>query len=175
MELILETERLILREFLESDAKWMYELNTDPDVIRFTGDPAFVSIDAARVFLANYSDYKRNGYGRWAVILKDTNEFIGWCGLKLNEEDFVDIGFRFFKRHWGKGYASEAAKATLAYGFQNLNFDEILGRALVDNLASIRVLEKLNMTYLKHDTCHGFENAVYYRIRKVEFNKNAAH
>jgi len=171
MKLIIETERLILREFLESDAKWMYGLNADPDVVRYTGDPAFESIDEARFFLENYSDYTRNGYGRWAVILKDTNEFIGWCGLKLNEEDFVDIGFRFFKKHWAKGYASEAAKATLEYGFQTLNFDEIIGRAVADNLASLRVLEKLNMKFLKQDTCHGFENSVYYRINKEDYNK----
>ncbi len=174
MKYILETDRLLLREFDISDAQSMFDLNSDPDVIRYTGDPAFVSINEARIFLANYSDYKRNGYGRWAVILKETNEFIGWCGLKLNEESFVDIGFRFFKKHWGKGYASEAAKATLAYGFQNLNIDEILGRAVVDNLASIRVLEKLNMSYLKQDTCHGFENAIYYKISKDEFNKNTS-
>jgi len=171
MKFILETERLILREFEISDARCMYELNADPDVIRYTGDPAFDSIDEARVFLGNYSDYKRNGYGRWAVILKETEEFIGWCGLKLNEENFVDIGFRIFKEQWGKAYASEAAKATLAYGFQTLNLDEIIGRAVADNLASIRILEKLKMKFLKQDTCHGFENSVYYIISREEYNK----
>jgi len=173
MKFILETDRLLLREFEDVDAQSMFDLNSDPDVIRYTGDPAFVSINEVSIFLTSYSDYKRNGYGRWAVILKETNKFIGWCGLKLNEEGLVDIGFRFFKRHWGKGYASEAAEATLSYGFKTLNLDEILGRAVPDNLASISILEKLNMRYFKHDTCYGFENAIYYRISKEEFDKKA--
>ncbi len=171
MKFILETDRLNLKELNASDAQSMFNLNSDQDVIRYTGDPPFKSIDEAKEFLANYSNYKLHGFGRWAVILKETNEFIGWCGLKKHDEGFVDIGFRFFKKYWGKGYASEAAKATLAYGFQTLNFDEILGRSVAENLASIRVLEKLNMQFLKYDTCHGFENSVYYSISKEEFNK----
>jgi RimJ/RimL family protein N-acetyltransferase len=171
MKFILETDRLYLREFNTSDAQSMFDLNSDQDVIRYTGDPPFESVDEAKEFLANYSDYKQNGFGRWAVILKDTNEFIGWCGLKKHDKGFVDIGFRFFQSHWGYGYASESAKATLDYGFQVLKMDEIIGRAAPENFASIRVLEKINMKFWKRSNCDGFENAAYYRIHKSDCAK----
>lgn len=169
MKYILKTERLILREFELTDAKCMFELNADPEVIQYTGDPSFKSVDEAKAFLENYSDYKRNSYGRWAVILKETNEFIGWCGLKYQDEGFVDLGFRFFKNQWRKGYASEAAKAVLRYGFETLKLDEIIGRVVSGNISSVRVLEKLNMQFQRYDTCHGFENTRYYRISKEEY------
>ncbi len=102
----------------------MYELNTNLEVIKYTGDTSFESIQQAKLFLKNFTDYKRNGYGRWAVIFKESGEFIGWCGLKLNEENFTDIGFRFLKREWNNGFATESSEAVLAYGFDkstNLN------------------------------------------------------
>ncbi|MCY1635254.1 GNAT family N-acetyltransferase [Marinifilum sp. D737] len=167
MKVVLETERLFLREFILEDAQSMFDLNSDPEVIKYTGDPPFESVEQAKAFLQNYDDYKKNGFGRWAMISKADNEFIGWCGLKLNEEKFIDLGFRVFRKHWNKGYASEAAKACLTYGFQTLGFDEIIGRVLSENKASIKVLEKLGMRYWKNDTCHGFENARYYRIIKA--------
>jgi RimJ/RimL family protein N-acetyltransferase len=169
MKIILETSRLLLREFQLSDAEKMYELNSDPEVIKYTGDPPFKSVEETRDFLSKYKDYQHNGYGRWIMIIKETNETIGWCGLKLNEEKFVDLGFRLFRKHWNKGYASEAAKACLAYGFKTLNMDFIIGRVVSENTASVKVLEKLGMKYWKNETCHGFEDARYYKITKEEF------
>ena len=172
MKRILDTERLILREFNSSDAETMYELNSDMEVLLYSGDSPFASIENAKEFLESYSDYKKNGYGRWAVILKSSNEFIGWCGLKYNEEKYVDIGFRFFRKTWNKGYAKEAARATLDYGFKILKLEEIIGRASVDNKASIRVLEKLEMAFWKLSSCEGITNATYYRINKTQFNSS---
>lgn len=170
MKQITETSRLTLREFELSDAEKMWELNSDPDVIKFTGDPPFDSIEKAGEFIKNYKDYSENGYGRWAVIAKDKNDFVGWCGLKLNEDNFVDIGFRFFKKDWNKGYATESAKACLDYGFSDLNLNEIIGRASSENTASIRVLKKLSMDFWKNDDCKGIENSVYYKMNKSKFN-----
>ncbi len=167
---ILETNRLILQEFSALDAENLYQLNVNPEVIKYTGDPAFKSITEAEKFIANYSDYKKNGFGRWAVVLKSSDTFLGWCGLKLNSEGFIDIGFRFFEDQWGKGYATESANAVLNYGFNVLNLKEIIGRAASENKASVHVLEKLNMTFWKSDTCHGIENAGYYRINKQAYN-----
>lgn len=172
MNIILETKRLILREFDISDTEKLFELNADPEVIQYTGDEAFGSVENTESFLKNYGDYKKNGFGRWSVLLKSNMEFIGWCGLKLNEEGFVDIGFRYLKKYWNKGFATEAAKACLNYGFNHLDISEIVGRVAQDNLASIRVLEKMNMTYWKKDECHGINNALYYRMNKVEFNSD---
>lgn len=167
--MVIETERLILREFCQEDAPYIYNLNSDTEVMKYTGDIPFARVAEASVFLSNYSDFKTNGYGRWAVISKKTNHFLGWCGLKWHEEGFVDLGFRFFKTEWGKGYATEAAGASLDFGFKHLNLDEIIGRASSDNKASIRVLEKLNMQFWKRDVCKGIENSVYYRINKSQY------
>ena len=169
MKIIFETERLLLREFNISDAEKMYQLNSDPDVIRFTGDAPFESVEIAARFLKNYSDYKRNGFGRWVCIEKSSEEFIGWCGLKKHSHEIVDIGYRFFKKDWGKGFATESAKASLAYGFNNLNLREIIGRSDAANIASIKVLEKLNMHFWKKESVDGIENAMVYRINKNQF------
>lgn len=171
MKFIFETERLLLREFDISDAEKMYQLNSDPDVIRYTGDGPFESVEATAEFLKNYSDYKRNGFGRWVCIEKSSNEFIGWCGLKKHKDDEVDIGYRFLKKDWGKGFATESAKASLAYGFNNLNLPEIIGRSDAANIASIKVLEKLNMQFWKKDTIDGIKDALIYKIDAKHFFK----
>lgn len=172
MKIILETERLYLREFLMNDGFLFYHLNNDPDVIKYTGNMAFSSVKEANEFIENYSDYKRNGYGRWAVCLKKSHEFIGWCGLKKEEEtNEVDLGFRFFKKDWGKGYATEAAMACVKYGFLELHLSKIIGRAQVENIASIEVLKKCNLKFIKTFL---YENkpAVYYTIENDTNKKN---
>jgi RimJ/RimL family protein N-acetyltransferase len=165
MKNIIETNRLVLRELDINDSENFFNLNSDPEVLKYTGDLPFSSIVDAKKFLINYSDYKENGFGRWAVILKETESFIGWSGLKLNEENLVDIGFRFFKKEWGKGYATESAQAVLDYGFNTLELKEIIGRTSKDNISSIRVLEKLNMTFWKQDSFEGVEESVYYKLK----------
>jgi len=84
MAQIISTNRLALRELSVSDAENFYMLNSDPEVMRYTGDEPFESIQSVWVFLENYPDYRLNGYGRWAVQLKGSKQFVGWCGLKLN-------------------------------------------------------------------------------------------
>jgi RimJ/RimL family protein N-acetyltransferase len=169
---LIETPRLILREFTVDDAYKIWELNSDPEVIKYTGDPPFETVENARDFLNNYKDYENIGFGRWAVIKKDSNDFLGWCGLKLNEQILIDLGFRFFRREWNKGYATESAKACLEYGFMELNIKEIIGRVAIKNTASIKVLEKLTMEYWKNDSCKGIENSLYYKISKEQYLKN---
>ena len=171
MAKLLDTKCLHLREFELKDAQKLFALNSAPEVMRFTGDPPFASIDEARSFLENYNAYKKTGMGRWAVELKLTGEFVGWCGLKQHE-DYVDLGFRFFKKEWGKGFATEAGQACIDFGFNFLYIEEIIGRAAQQNLASIRVLEKLGMQYWKSDTCKGIENSVYYGITNAQFQSH---
>jgi len=166
MNFILETPRLILREFDISDAENLFLLNSDPDVIRYTGDNHFKNLEEAKALIENYIPYKRDGFGRWTVLLKDTNEFLGWNGLrKLEDNGYIDLGYRFLKKHWNKGYATESSLACLKYGFEKLGMTEICARAIKENVASIRVMQKCGMTYWKDGDCHG-ENAVYYRIFK---------
>lgn len=172
MKIILETERLYLREFLIEDGFFFYHLNMDSDVIKYTGDSAFNSVKEATAFIENYSDYARNGFGRWAVCLKESNAFIGWCGLKKDTEiNEVDLGFRFFKKHWGKGYATEAALACVNYGFMQLHLSEIIGRAYIKNKPSIKVLEKCNLI-LKEKFLYDDKPAVLYTIKNDTNKKN---
>ena len=91
------------------------------------------------------------------------------AGLKLNEQNLVDLGFRFFRKEWNKGYATEAAHACLEYGFLELDLKEIIGRVARQNKASIKVLEKLSMDYWKNDSCKGIEDSLYYRITKEKY------
>ena len=150
MNIILQTDRLLLRTFTIADASLIYELNLDPDVVRYTLDP-FKDINHAKqvleqVILPQYALYN---YGRWAVHLKNDLEFIGWCGLKNRpERNEIDLGYRFIQKAWGKGYATEAACSCIKYGFAKLNLIRIVGRAMPGNTNSIRVLEKCEMTYI---------------------------
>lgn len=168
MSIIIETERLILREFEPQDAAVFYKLNEDIEVIQYTGDVAFHSLDEAISFFKNYSDYKRNGFGRWSVVLKSNQEVIGWCGLKLHDDKLVDIGYRFFKKYWSKGYATESAAACIKYGFNELNLSSIIGRTMSENIGSVKVLEKIGLKYLKTGNCDGLKNALIYSISNKE-------
>lgn len=150
MNVVFETNRLLLRTFSVEDAPLIYELNLDPDVTRYTGDPVkdlhHAQLILERTILPQYALYN---HGRWAVHVKPDLEFIGWCGLKNRpERNEIDLGYRFIKSAWGKGYATEAAYASLNYGFKTLNLHRIVGRAMPQNIGSLRVLEKCGMQYI---------------------------
>lgn len=165
---IIETERTILRNLKTDDAYNFYNLNLDIEVLKYTEDIPFESIEKAFNFLANYDQNEKYAVGRMAVIEKKTNEFIGWCGLKYNpEKDEYDIGFRFFRKYWNQGYATETAYKCIEYGFQNLNIKKIVGRAMLDNKASIKVLEKLGMQFEKEFDFDGNVGVVYSITNKV--------
>lgn len=159
---IAETTRLYLREMTAADAENAYLLNLDPDVIRYTGDDPFESIEAARTFLEQYDHYQKYGFGRWAVIRKTDDAFLGWCGLKYTKDlDEYDLGFRFLKKHWNRGYATEAAKVCIDLGFNTFNMPVIVGRAMKENAGSIKVLEKVGMTYFNSFDFEGRDGAIY--------------
>jgi ribosomal-protein-alanine N-acetyltransferase len=148
---VFETSRLALTRFAPQDAPGFCELNADPEVLRYAGgDEPFASVAEAEAFIRAYSHYKRHGYGRWSVYLQETGEYLGFCGLNYNDRlREVDVGFRLMRRYWGRGYATEAARASLRHGFEAYGLGKIVGRALPDNLASPRVLEKIGMRYAK--------------------------
>lgn len=145
--MILTTPRLTLRPLQLSDANDFFELNNDPEVLKYVPDKAFANEAAALEFLANYHKTQPEGYGRMAVIRQSDNAWLGWCGLKyLKENDQVDLGYRFFRKYWGNGYATEGSIACLKYGFEDLGLDRIVGHVAVGNVASARVLEKCGFT-----------------------------
>jgi len=168
---ILETPRLKLREITPADAPELYALNLDPEVIQYTGDPPFESVEATETFFRNYPDYRRNGYGRWLMVRKEDGAVLGWCGLKyLPETQETDIGYRLFKKYWGAGYATEAAKACLQYGFETLKLDTIIARAMQKNVASVNIMKKLGMTFWKEALCDQ-QPGVYYKITRPELDE----
>lgn len=164
----IETPRLILREKCLDDAPFLLELNSDPEVTRYTGDGAFSNLAEAEAIVRYVQgQYTQSGYGRWLVSLKETGESIGWCGLKYHADSGdTDLGYRFLQKHWGKGYATEAGRACLEYGFRVAALSRIIGRADKDNAASVNVLKKLGMTFYASDVLHG-SPAYIYHILKV--------
>jgi len=169
MSIILETQRLILKQFCEDDAQYLFELNSDPEVTKYVGEGAFESVDAVREFVRNYNQYEKYGQGRLNMFDKQSGEYIGWCGLKyLTESRQTDLGYRLLKKHWGKGYATEASTACLNYGFNTLNLEKIIGTAMKENTASIKVFEKLGLKYSHDDDC-GCQPGVVYTITKEEW------
>ncbi len=160
-----ETERLQHRAIIIDDAEAFFALNSDPDVMHYTGEPPLQSLDEARNAILTYPDFETVGYGRWACILKASGGFIGFCGLKyLPELDAVDLGYRFFPEYWGRGLATEACRACIEFGFETLKLDQIIGLVLPENAASIRVLEKVGMQLAGEITTEG-ETALRYEIR----------
>jgi [ribosomal protein S5]-alanine N-acetyltransferase len=169
----IETDRLFMREWNADDAQILFDMNDDPLVVRYTGDRAFTSLDDARELIRTYDHYQLYGHGRWLCTLKSSGEIVGWCGLKRIDEDgdnFVDLGYRFFKKHWGKGYATESSFASLKFGFEKIGCEEIVARAVKENEASIHVIRKLGFSFWKGAGCHGLP-AEYYRLRREDFNK----
>ena len=172
MNIVIRTDRLLLRTFTEDDSFLIYELNLDPEVIRYTLDPVNDLAHAKKILdEVILTQYKLYGYGRWAVHLKSTLEFIGWCGLKFRSgRNEVDLGYRFQKKFWGNGYATESADACLKYGFEKLSLGEIIGRSLPENIGSIRVLEKCGIQYTGEEYIDGLLHKNY--LAKAPFIKS---
>lgn len=145
----LETERLKLRAWQESDLQPFAELNADKDVMHY-----FPSV-LTREQSDNLADKFQHlildhGWGFWAVELKATGQFIGFTGLNIQSEQFifspcVEIGWRFAKQYWHQGYATEAAKACLKFAFETLQLKEVVSFTAVHNTASEHVMQRLGM------------------------------
>jgi RimJ/RimL family protein N-acetyltransferase len=171
---IVETDRLILRLQSYEDADNLVALNSDPEVVRFTGDVSLRNTADARALLEErvFPQWQKYKMGRFAVTLKD-HTFLGWCGLKYHPEtDEVDLGYRFLKKFWGKGYATESSRASLDYGFKTLKLSRIIAKAMPDNKDSIKVMQKLGMNFRGHHhdptDPHPF---ILYDIKAGEWNR----
>lgn len=152
MNLILETERLIMREILPSDAEGMFRLDNNANIHKYLGNNPVKTIEESHKYIENIrNQYVQNGTGRFAVLLKETDEFIGWSGIKFitepenNHVNFYEIGYRLMQEHWGKGYGYESAKAWLDYGFEKMNIKTMYASAHVDNAGSNKILQKIGM------------------------------
>ena len=193
-KVFLETERLILRQFTESDAENLFELDSDREVIRFAnlgiikgGEPIDTDRETIRNktlprLLAYYQKYE--GYGFWAAIEKSSDEFIGWFQFRpaldsqfnvtsgFYDKNDIELGYRLRKVSWGKGYATEGAKALVLKGFSELGTQRVVSSALAANRASIRVMEKAGLKFFQKYIHPEIEpEVVIYALNKEEAGK----
>ncbi|AEV96660.1 GNAT family N-acetyltransferase [Niastella koreensis] len=168
MRIFTETPRLLLREILPADVDSLFELDNDPEVHRYLGNkPIQTKEQAAEMIAFIRQQYVDNGIGRWAVIDKQTNNFLGWAGLKLiteqtnNHINYLDVGYRLIKKYWGLGIATEAARASLAYAFNELQATAVYAITDSNNAASHHVLLKIGLNFVETFVYHGFTHNWY--------------
>lgn len=160
------TRRLCNRALTPDDAEAFFALNSHPEVMRYTGEQPLQSLAQAREAITAYPDFDTVGYGRWGCFLRECGTLVGFCGLKyLTELDEVDVGFRFLPEYWGRGLATEACTASIAFGFETIQLPRIIGLVLAENTASIRVLKKVGMCWQNTITYDGLTAELYVRMR----------
>jgi 3-dehydroquinate dehydratase / shikimate dehydrogenase len=176
------TERLILRQWRQSDLEPFAELNADPRVREFfLGVLSREESNREVIELSRHID--NSGWGFWAVSLRQTDEFIGCIGLdevyfKMSFSPAIDIGWRLAYNHWGKGYATEGAMAALRYGFDVINLQAIVAYTAVQNMLSRHVMDKIGMCRDPHGDFdhpdfpddHKHKRHVLYRINSRDAN-----
>ena len=192
MRVFLETERLILRQFTMDDLDDLCDLNSDPEVMRYT--TGGLPVPRERIehdFLPDYlADYERSeGFGFWAVIEKASGEFLGWFHFRPHGDeppDQPELGYRLKRSAWGKGYATEGSAALIDKGFTEFGVRRVVATAYGENVASRRVMEKVGMTLVRTfrfppeeiDTVPGIDPALYdgddveYAITKAEWEQS---
>jgi RimJ/RimL family protein N-acetyltransferase len=174
MSTFLETDRLVLRQFTQDDAQLLFDFNSDPDVIRYVGLHSPTELRPYQEFirekcLAYYNRYATLGF--WAAVEKATGQFIGWFHLRPAldyrfateagyQQGDLDLGYRLRKSAWGKGYATEGAKALIEIALRQRNINRVVAATSIENVASQRVLEKVGLTPTSQFTLPGYERPV---------------
>jgi RimJ/RimL family protein N-acetyltransferase len=154
----IETARLRLRMFTLDDLEDLKTALGDPDVMSPLGISA--ELDFSLILSKMIELWQRDDIGRWAVVNKDDNNLIGICGFRLLEGE-PELLYAIAKPFWGRGFASEAAKAALRFGFEEKNFERIVATTKQTNVASLRVLYRIGMRDEKKTTPHGIDRVVY--------------
>ena len=155
MQIFLETERLVLRRFTEADADDLFDLDGDPEVMRFVtgGEPTprdVIRNETLPRFLRAYERFE--GFGVWAAIERSTGEFLGWFEFypwKDADPKEVELGYRLRRSAWGKGYATEGSRALIRKGFTELGVRRVVAETMAINAASRRVMEKAGLRYVR--------------------------
>ncbi|MDT0557973.1 GNAT family N-acetyltransferase [Ichthyenterobacterium sp. W332] len=177
----IETDRLILRDMRNTDLDNMFRLDSSPLVHQYLGNKPFTDKSQSQNYINEViEDYKRYGISRLVVEEKDTGHFIGWSGLRFYNKkhqyngnyNFFDVGYRLLPEFWGKGYATESAKASLDYGFNTIGLNVIYGITEKENEASHKVLLKIGLNY----TVDFYEDKLkkelrWYELKKIDYEK----
>ncbi len=169
---MLETERLIIRQFTFDDLDALIELRSDYEVIKHIGKRKMQNAEAIKKRLQFYIDcYAKYGYGMCALVWKETGEMIGWSGLQpLEETGEMEVAYGMIKNFWRKGIGFECAMAWLEYGFKTVRAERIVAVAAPENVGSWRIMEKCGMKYEKTDKHYGMA-CKFYAISRDEFLK----
>ena len=163
-----ETPRLLLRLFRPDDIDYLAGLLADPEVVRYVGNGLPVGRAEAEAALQSIMrHWNEHGFGRWAVIDKETHNFAGFGGLR-SLMGTPEVVYHFSKYYWGRGLATELARASLKFGFGEHPFERIVAIAKPDNTASIHVLEKIGMQYEMHTRYYNLD-VVQYQISRAQF------
>jgi RimJ/RimL family protein N-acetyltransferase len=157
MNLQLETPRLLLRPFEISDALSLFDMDKNPNVHTYLWQKPILDINEVYSYIEMVQkQYVENKIGRFSTILKETGELIGWTGIKFvndhvenGNSNFYDYGYRLNEKFWNKGYATEASKAWLDYGFNEMNINEIHAYTHAENGASNHVLNKVGFQFME--------------------------
>jgi RimJ/RimL family protein N-acetyltransferase len=184
MHVFIQTERLLLRRFTEDDVDNLYELDGDPDVMRFIngGRPTpreEIENDVLPAFLRHYERYE--GFGFWAAVEKSSGRFVGWFHLRpaaVSPPGEVELGYRLRRSAWGKGYASEGSRALIDKAFAELDVQRVFATTMVVNVASHRVMEKAGLRFVRifhqewPDSIEGEEEGdVEYALTRSEWER----
>jgi RimJ/RimL family protein N-acetyltransferase len=172
----LETARLRFRLFTPADIDRMCEITRDPEVMRYIGYGHPLSREETLTNLNRIMNaFRRRGYGRWALERRDTGALIGYCGLSSGNPDVgVELAYLLTRSEWGKGFALEAGRASLRYGFENLGVDAVAGLTLHDNQRSRVVLERLGMKFVGDWHYYDFA-CVHYSIARADWRDDGSH
>ena len=166
----IRTERLFLRRFTKEDLEAYTRIMGDKEVGGwFPKGDGYTREESEKSLRNILNHWDKHGFGIWAIVDKTSSVLLGRCGLNLiAETSEVEIDFVVAPDSWGRGYATETAKAALAYAFKKLNLDRIIALAKPDNTASRRVIEKLGMRYIKNTEYWGITCA-YYAISRSQY------
>lgn len=173
MNLTLETERLILRPLELSDVDAFFAMNDNSNVSKYLRIPLKTKAETEAYIQKIINEYEKNGIGRFAVVLKDNNQLIGFSGLKFRptEENgysnIYDLGYRFAEEYWRKGFATEAALAWLNYGFDVMEIPVIHACAVTDNIGSNTVLQKLGFQFTNQYSANNEPHSWYIFEKKA--------
>ncbi len=148
---ILTTPHLTLRPIVPADAVTLHRIYQTDGVLQYFPNPAPPPLEKVERFIAyQQTHWEKYGYGNWGVVPQGEKDIAGWAGLQyLPELDETEVGFLLDRSYWGKGYASEAARASLQFGFEHFAFGHIIALVHPENAASRRVLEKCGMAFVE--------------------------
>lgn len=166
---IVETERLVIRTWSDADAPLVAPIYAKPEVMRFIPGGAWSAERTARTISRMRELDAENGYGYYPVVVKSTGSIVGHCGLgRLEQTPEIEIAYVFDSTYWGRGYASEAARAIVTHAFSHLDVSRIVAVAFPENVRSIAVMRSIGMTRVGYAQHFG-ATLVKYEMKKMEY------